>query len=254
MFAAEGYLVLVLVFSIVFKSSRTHNPKAKIRVLHRLRPGPPRYLVFSCVWGFGKERVWSSVLFRVYLLGFLLGSHGVLWPVVFPWQLILATQGDSRRWKKRGPWCSGHGHRYLPQSRASLKTTCKQKGPWQGLPCCLWFSCGVSITFCPTPTPQSPGLSPCSSPAHPTAGGQDRGVPSLCPQVLSQRGPGSSWQFPRAVCGEEQTRSGTEGHKTQCSCACPFPHIPPFGLTLKRTPQHPSPRQNSRHATVGFSS
>lgn len=231
-------LVLVLVFSIVFKSSRTHNPDAKTHVLHRLsRPGPPSYLVFSCVWGFGKERVWSSVLFRVYLLGFLLGSQEVLWPVVFPWQLILATQGDSRRWKKRGPWCSGHGHRYLPQSRASLKTTCKQKRPWQGLPCCLWFSCGVSNTFCPTPAPQSPGLSLCSSPAHPRRTGQGWFLP-----VSSGAFTEGTWQLLAVSSGcvwrraEKKWHRGTQDPVLLC---LPFPPHPSIWSHPQEDPPAP---------------
>lgn len=85
-----------------------------------------RYLVFNCVWGFEKKGM-GSILFRFYLLALLLGSQGVLSPVVFPGNSPWLSR-DSSEGQRNPDLAVGATRIYHEGGQLA-------EGAWQGLPC-----------------------------------------------------------------------------------------------------------------------
>lgn len=165
-----------------------------------------RCLVLNCVWGFGKEGMRSFILFQFFLLPSSWAARESF-SCGFPWQLILAIQRLQEGEEARAL----RGWQELPKGRGPSGTGSKQKGRWQGPPA----ACGSPIL---PPPRRFRSLS-----ALPSLPQEDRKglCPPVCPQVLSQRGPSSSWYT-------EET--GAEGPNDPLSCACPF--LTPHPLAL----------------------
>lgn len=172
-----------------------------------------RCLVFNCAGRFGKAGM-GSILFRFYLLTFLLGSQGILLPVDLP----VESRGQMNSW---------------PQGF----TGGKQNGRGSTSPADCASPAGSAFLPPPTPVPF------CSSP-HPSSLPQDKlGPPPPCVSRCFHRGrPGSSQHRPQAVCGAGLRGGGAEGVKVSSPIHPSFLSLPVLlrWLTDGGTLQDPS--------------
>ena len=169
-----------------WKPAHTRQPRntkiARAYVWSRWMFVAKRDLSCNCVWDLERRK---CGVFDFTCWPFSWAAREPCLPVTFPWQLTLAIQRDSRRWKTARSWCGGHSRRNSPWSRASRGTACKHKGPWQGLLCRMRFSCRARIASRAAPTPcLHASLCPPRACHRRTGPGY---VPSPCSQAISQR-------------------------------------------------------------------
>lgn len=163
-----------------------------------------RCLVFNCVWEI-KEGM-SSILFRFYLLAFLLGSQRVLSTSGFPWQLTPAIQRDSG------------GGRDPDLNVVATRISMSKADSGRGM-------AGPPLLIS-TPTCQPPA-SLCSPPASNRRMGLGY-APSLLLQVLSQRGTPQLLAHTSSCVWRRAEGRWCRGHQGPIVRGLPFPTHPSF--------------------------